>query len=274
MADRQHTRKINASLVLSTLALFVALTGTGAVAARGLIGGKDIKKNAITSKHIRNGSVRPVDLRRNAVGARALAAGAVRSSHIGTNQVTGPNIAADAVTADTLARNSVTAAAIAPGQVTSAEIGDGAITSSDIGEGQVTPDEISVPEPVQIRVQDGTFPGRLVTGTYTHVATVGTYTKQEDSTSVQVSWVGSALSQFGPCIFQLRIDGQPSQHDAGEVMAFGLSSVSVTALFKAPPAGRHTIEVWARHNYETSEYRCTVGPAETIGQTFVIAEQL
>jgi hypothetical protein len=57
----------NYANITSTLALIVALGGTGAYAADKL-GGGDIARNAITSKHLKNGKVRKQDLSRKVTG--------------------------------------------------------------------------------------------------------------------------------------------------------------------------------------------------------------
>jgi hypothetical protein len=52
--------------VIATIALFGVLAGGGAYAAS-KIGPKDIQKNAVRAKHIKNGQVKAADLRRGAV---------------------------------------------------------------------------------------------------------------------------------------------------------------------------------------------------------------
>ena len=54
-------RAPNYAEVASTLALTLAL-GTGGAYAAGMITGKDIAKNAVTSKHLKNGTVKEKDL--------------------------------------------------------------------------------------------------------------------------------------------------------------------------------------------------------------------
>src|SRR5215210_7806726 len=55
-------------MVIACIALFAA-GGGSAVAARGLIGGKQIKANAIKSKHVKNRSLRGVDFARGQLPA-------------------------------------------------------------------------------------------------------------------------------------------------------------------------------------------------------------
>ena len=67
------------STVAAYLALFIAL-GTGGAYAATKIGGKDIKKNAITARHLRAGSVGTAEIRNHAVTAKKLAAGVASKS--------------------------------------------------------------------------------------------------------------------------------------------------------------------------------------------------
>jgi formylglycine-generating enzyme required for sulfatase activity len=62
------------STVVAYLALFVAL-GTGGAYAASQIGANDIKRNAITARHLRAGSVGTQEIRNRAVTAKKLAAG-------------------------------------------------------------------------------------------------------------------------------------------------------------------------------------------------------
>jgi len=75
--------------VVATLALVVALTMGGAVAAG---------KLTITSKDIKNGSVKTQDIAKNGVRAADIKNGAVKSADIGTAQVTSADIGTGQVT--------------------------------------------------------------------------------------------------------------------------------------------------------------------------------
>jgi len=88
------------ALVVSFLALFVALSGSALA----------LQANAVRSKHIVNGQVKAADLRKKAVNARALAS--------------------DSVTAGKLANGSVTGAKLAQGSVASAHVANGSPTGA------------------------------------------------------------------------------------------------------------------------------------------------
>jgi len=74
---RAIRRRPSHSTIAAYLALFVAL-GTGGAYAVSKIGSKEIKRNAITAKHLRSGSVRTKAIRNQAVTARKLTPGATR----------------------------------------------------------------------------------------------------------------------------------------------------------------------------------------------------
>jgi Sulfatase-modifying factor enzyme 1 len=70
-------RRPHHSTVAAYLALFVAL-GTGGAYAISKIGANDIKRNAITAKHLRSGSVRTRAIHNQSVSAKKLALDATR----------------------------------------------------------------------------------------------------------------------------------------------------------------------------------------------------
>ena len=100
------------ALVISCLALFLALTGS-ALAAKASIG----------SNQIVNGSVRTVDLRDSAVSSPKVADATITADDLGTDSVGTDEIARrvksrdrkDAVKSDEIAENAVTSSEVAPG---------------------------------------------------------------------------------------------------------------------------------------------------------------
>lgn len=211
--------------VVSTLALVVALTMSGAYAI-----------DKIGSKQIQNGSIRTADLHK----------GAVKSAKIGT------------------------------GAVRSADIGNDAVQTADIGTGQVTPQDVTMPPPAQLQSNGASM--SEVGNDFTLVSSVGTYAKMDSASVLELNWTGTAHFVFGGsgCLFQLRIDGQPSASGGGTVFVRDMESVSVTALFTGLATGAHTIEVWARQTPQGPGMSgCTFGPANAgISQTFVVSEQV
>jgi hypothetical protein len=87
--------------VTATLALFVALGGTGYAATT--IGTSQIANNAITTPKIKNAAVTTAKLKNTAVTGAKIASNAVGTAKIANAAVTTPKIAAGAVTASQLA---------------------------------------------------------------------------------------------------------------------------------------------------------------------------
>lgn len=222
----------------------------------------------VTSKQIRNGSILTQDIHKGAVRSTNLQNGGVRSADIGTGAVASSDIAGGAVGAPQIGTNAVT----------SDEIGTGQVQSADIGDGQVTPSDVTMPPPDQMAEPAGEVARTDVGEGYELVDNVGTYTKADPTSALQVDWSGSAAAGFLPCVFQLRIDGQPSAAGAGEtyVQNSQTLSVSSSSLFDGLAAGDHSVEIWARVvGAGGASYPCTVGPAgATIGQTVVVSEQV
>lgn len=268
--------------VVSTIALIVALTMSGAYAAQHWVGPKQIKKGAVRAKHIHRGAVRSAAIGRGQIKARNIGANQVTARAIGRGQVGTDEIAPGAVGPAQLAQGAIGASQLASRAVGSAALAAGAVKTENIAEGQVTPTELSLPEPLQMEVAAGAFAAAYVSQEYSLVAEVGKYNKQDPETNVQVAWTGTAKAGFSPCVFQLRVDGAPSAANAGEVYVQNSSTppVAATALFRGLALGEHTIEVWARSTNDGSGtpeggYPCEIGPAETtIGQTFVVTEQV
>jgi trimeric autotransporter adhesin len=119
------TQHLSYANVMATLALFVALGG-GAYAASELakdsVGPKQLKKNAVTSRAVKNGQVKSVDVANEGLTGADIKDGAVKSVEIGDGVVTGPKLAAAAVGG----------AQLVDGAITSAKIADGAVGSSDL----------------------------------------------------------------------------------------------------------------------------------------------
>lgn len=77
---RNPLRGVGFANVTATLALVVALGGTGYAAAT--IGTHDLKKNAVTSAKIKNGNVKPADIRSNAVSSPKIKDGTVKDADV------------------------------------------------------------------------------------------------------------------------------------------------------------------------------------------------
>jgi hypothetical protein len=140
---------------------------------------------------------------------------------------------------------------------------------------------LALPEPTECRAAGGVtiHPGT----TFEKVADVCTATKVEATSVLEVSWEGTAegrnQGEASGCVFQVRVNGQPSPQGGGETFVKGLGSASAGALFPGLPAGAVTVEVWARLVNPSSgmgpQYdQCTLGPAGAGGlaQTVDVSE--
>lgn len=112
------------ALVVSFVALFVALAGTALALQANSVGSKHIKKDAVRSKHVQDGALLGADL----------AAGEIRSAHIADDQVQNAHLASNAVTQAELASNAVGASELADNSVGSGEVTGNSLTGSDIDE--------------------------------------------------------------------------------------------------------------------------------------------
>lgn len=133
MTNKTHSRRPSPALVISCVALFLALTGSALA----------IGKNTVRSAQIVNGTVRTVDLRDNAVAAGKVAPNAIDTTEIAENGVESADVAPESLTAADLGAASVGSSEVAdqslgsddlgPNSVGSTEIQTGAIRSSELG---------------------------------------------------------------------------------------------------------------------------------------------
>lgn len=162
------------------------------------------------------------------------------------------------------------------GTVADADIGENAISSDEIGTGSIGTSEAGFPEGETAVEQPGDVASANVEGEFALVDVVTTYDKESAETGLVVTWDGTAGSGMLPCVFQIRVDGQPSGPNAGETYMTSGSSGNVSAgtEFAGLAAGPHEISVYAHTlNAAGAAYPCTVGPASAaIGQTFQIDE--
>jgi len=137
-------RRPSPALVVALLALFVALGGP-AQAAR-LITAKDVKRNSLTGKQIKNGSLSVADLSKGgqtnlrrtpdrSITTAKLGLGAVTADRLAPNAVSGPQVADDSLGGADIAANAIGSDEIAPNAVGGADIASGAIDSGEIADG-------------------------------------------------------------------------------------------------------------------------------------------
>jgi hypothetical protein len=108
--------------VLAAIAFFAVVAGGSAYAAA-TIGSKDIKKNAVLSKHIKNGQVKSSDLGANSVASNKIKDGQVNGDDLAANSVGSDKIIDGSISGLDLAANSVGSDKIIDGQVRGSELG-------------------------------------------------------------------------------------------------------------------------------------------------------
>jgi hypothetical protein len=69
---KRHLAKLSPAIVVASIALFVALTGTAVATTSALITGRQIANGSITGLDVKNRSLRPIDFRGSVRGPRGL----------------------------------------------------------------------------------------------------------------------------------------------------------------------------------------------------------
>ncbi len=193
--------------------------------------------------------------------------------------ITGKQIKRNSISSAHLKKSAVRTSDIATNAVRSADINADAVTSEHIGAGEVTPESLTLPAPVELRAPDGATRswqyGVPQVANFEHMTTFGTYNKVDPTSVLKVEWIATASGSS--CVFELRVDGQPSPGGGGQVFAGELTSVGTSALFPVA-AGPRAIEVWARPRVPSpsDSGQCRIGsPASGLpAQSAVISEQI
>lgn len=244
MKDRLNRNAGMLALVAVVIAV-MALLGGAAMATQHLITGKQIRNNSITTKDLKNNGVTSTDIEN----------GGVDSADIENEAVTGGDLE--------------------NGTIKSEDLGSGQVHSQNIGSNQVTPADVEMPEAQQMVETTASAGSATVGPEFALLDPVGSYDKEVSESKLEVTWNGTveAGGLVARCVFQLRVDGKPGQTGAGEIFSASAApiSISTSALWSELPAGKHSVEVWAKSL--STESVCTVGPgAIGIDQTFTVNE--
>jgi hypothetical protein len=125
MTSKTHSYRPSPALVISCLALFLALTGSAFAVG--------IAKNSVRSAQIVDGSVRALDLRDNAVNAPKIAVNAVGSEEIAENAVASPEVVQDSLTNQDLGAASVASSEVADQTLSASDLGPDSVAASELG---------------------------------------------------------------------------------------------------------------------------------------------
>ena len=89
--------QLSPALVISVIALFVALGGGAYALSANTVGSKQLKRNAVTTAKIRNGAVNVNKIKSGAVTAAKIASNAVTTSKVKDSAITSAKLAQDAL---------------------------------------------------------------------------------------------------------------------------------------------------------------------------------
>lgn len=125
MTSKTNSFRPSPALVISCLALFLALTGSAFAVG--------VAKNSVRSAQIVDGTVRTIDLRDNAVNAPKIAPDAVGREEIAENAVESAEVAQDTLTNQDLGAASVTSSEVADQSLAASDLGPDSVASSELG---------------------------------------------------------------------------------------------------------------------------------------------
>lgn len=125
MTSKTRSYRPSPALVISCIALFLALTGSALAVG--------LAKNSVRSAQIVDGSVRTLDLRDNSVNALKIAPDAVGSEEIAENAVASPEVAPDSLTNQDLGDASVASPEVVDQSLSANDLGPDSVAASELG---------------------------------------------------------------------------------------------------------------------------------------------
>lgn len=134
MTSKTHKIRISPAMIVSCVALFLALTGSALAVGIG--------KNSVRSPQIVDGTVRTVDLRDASINTPKIAPDAVTGAQLAENSVSSPEVAPDSLTNEDLGAASVTSSEVADQSLTENDLGPNSVGSSELQAGAVRASEL------------------------------------------------------------------------------------------------------------------------------------
>ncbi len=177
------------ALVISCLALFLALAGSALAA----------KTASIGSRQIVNGSVRTVDLRDNAVSSPKIADATVTAADLGPDSVGSDEIAKDAVNSDEIAENAVASNEVAPDSLTAGDLAPNSVGSSEVADQSLTQNDLGPDSVGSSEIQAGAI----------RASELGTIIQVSNSTPIAANSSGSVSVQCPAGTTVISGGGQP-----------------------------------------------------------------
>jgi len=134
MTSKTRKIRISPAMIVSCMALFLALTGSALAVG--------LAKNSVRSPQIADGTVRSIDLRDDSVGTPKIAPAAVGKEQLAENSVDSPQVVTDSLTASDLGAASVTSSEVADQSLTENDLGADSVGSSELQAGAVRAPEL------------------------------------------------------------------------------------------------------------------------------------
>ncbi len=134
MTTKTRSFRISPAMILSIVALFVALGGSAYAVGIG--------KNTVRSPQIVDGAVRTVDVRDNAVNAAKIAPDAVGNEELAENSVTSQQVVDETLTNADLGAASVTSSEVADQSLTADDLGANSVGTSELQSASVRAAEL------------------------------------------------------------------------------------------------------------------------------------
>jgi len=134
MTSKTHSFRPSPAMIISCVAMFLALTGSALAVGVG--------KNTVRSAQIVDGTVRTVDLGTNAVKAEKIAPDAVGAEEIAESAVSSPEVAPESLTSGDLGTASVTSSEVADQSLTANDLGPDSVGTSELAADSVGTSEL------------------------------------------------------------------------------------------------------------------------------------
>ena len=123
------------AIVISMIALFVAMGGTGYAVSRNSVGANQLKPGAVTAAKLKRGAVTAGKIGPKSVVAGKLGANAVLPGNLGNGIISTAKISDGAVIASKIKNSVVTTNKLNNGAVSSAKLGDKSVTLGKLADG-------------------------------------------------------------------------------------------------------------------------------------------